>query len=196
MRLRVSPVTFTVLLALGCGALGCGAPREPVRRTESGSSGGAESTLSTEPTRSSDQLANDPAWESIPPDGSRRVTLSTEPDAGVAAPRCAGSCSAEGDACRDPRGWNCRRDWHQDQICGGAFRQLNPPELAWSCAPADPTTDRGDGCPFGEPAAGQACSAPASLACRYAPACGWSGVDAACVRGRWSVTEFHLPPPP
>ncbi|MBN8615257.1 MAG: hypothetical protein J0L92_31965, partial [Deltaproteobacteria bacterium] len=71
-----------------------------------------------------------------------------------------------------------------------------PPVLAWSCAPVEPDADRGDGCPFRQPAAGERCRLRGDIACRYAEGCGYDGTDASCVGGRWSVVPFAMPPPP
>jgi hypothetical protein len=192
MRSRVPLSVLLSLVSAGCGATH--AEPEPEHRSELQVTRGAENAPS-DSTRSADDLARDPAWQSIP-EGGTRVAVSDAPDAGVVTARCVGACSAEGDACGDSRGWPCRCEWHHDVVCGGAYRPPNPPTLGWTCAPLDPDADRGDGCPFRQPRAGQACSAPASRSCHYAPGCGWSGVDAACVGGRWALTEFHRPPPP
>jgi hypothetical protein len=188
MRSRVSSFVLATLLAAGCGA-----SPEPDHRVQTHATRGSE-RAPTDAARSPDELARDPAWQRIPPEGTHVESQSA--DAGVAAPRCVGACGAEGDACTDARGWHCRCEWQHDLICGGAYRSPNPPVLGWACAPFDPTTDRGDGCPYAAPSAGQACRVASTLACRYAPGCGWSGVDASCVGGRWAVTPFQLPPPP
>jgi hypothetical protein len=188
MRSPVSVFVLTTLLAVGCGAR-----PEPDPPTDTHVTRGSENE-STDSARSSDELARDPAWQSIPADGTRVATEAA--DAGVAAPRCVGACGAEGDSCTDARGWHCRCEWQHDVICGGAYRPPNPPTLGWACAPFDPTADRGDGCPFGAPTGGQPCRVASTRSCRYAPGCGYSGVDAACVGGRWVLAEFHMPPPP
>lgn len=193
MRTRLSFLVLAAQLSAGCGAT-----PEPDHRTETLATHGSENEQASGPTdstRSQDDLARDPAWQRIPADGAGAGTAA--PDAGVvAAPRCIGACGAEGDSCTNDRGWYCRCEWQHDVICGGAYRPPNPPVLGWACAPFDPSADRGDGCPFAAPTGGQPCGAPSALACRYAPGCGYDGVDAACVGGRWVLAEFHMPPPP
>lgn len=205
MPSRVTWFTLAVLCAVGCGAT-----PGPDHRAEASATRGAEEGRAIEASRGTEELARDPAWQSIPAD--ERVTA-TEADAGVTAteadvtpteasdagvvtPPCVGACSAEADTCTDARGWRCRCEWQRDLICGGAYRPPEPSTLAWSCAPADPDADRGDGCPFREPTDRRACRAAPELTCHYAEGCGWSGVDATCVRGRWVVRPFSRPPPP
>ena len=108
--------------------------------------------------------------------------------------RCAGACT-DGDLCRESSiDWRCECAHHADLACGGAERLPGPGTWQWTCTPIDPRTDRGDGCPFGTPAAGAACDV--ARTCRYADGCGWHGVDATCADGRWAVEQFMLPPPP
>ncbi len=186
----------TPWLPLCALVIGCGASPAPQERDEQDQTRGAELEVSAGGSSTPRDLAGDPAWESIPPDDRRGTVTSQGLDPGPTPRDCAGACAAEGQSCVDQRGWQCQCQWHHDQICGGAYRPPDPPVLGWSCAPSDPGADRGDGCPFEQPRAGLACSVSASMSCHYAPGCGWSGVDASCVGGRWTVTEFHMPPPP
>jgi hypothetical protein len=80
--------------------------------------------------------------------------------------------------------------------CGGAARRpLVPGERGrLECMPKEPRTLRRDGCTFGAPAAGSACS-PAGRVCVYG-ACSWSAATYTCKKGAWSVHQYHGPPPP
>lgn len=130
-------------------------------------------------------------------EGTTTTTTTTPPPttSAGATPLCSGTCPTEGARCVDERGWSCACSLYADTPCGGAYRPTRPPELAWSCAPTDPSADRGDGCPFTLPADGTRC-AP-SRTCRYASdGCGYSGSDANCEGGVWRLVPFRMPPPP
>jgi hypothetical protein len=106
--------------------------------------------------------------------------------------RCEGACR-EGDVCQNGFALRCECALHYDPQCGGAERILDPPTWQWSCGPSDPTSDRGDGCPFAQPAEGAACSEERT--CRYPSVCGWHGQDATCATGIWHVAPFMTDPP-
>ena len=107
--------------------------------------------------------------------------------------RCEGACH-EGDVCQNGIAYRCECTLRYDRQCGGAQRIEQPPSWQWSCGPSDPTMDRGDGCPFAQPAEGAACSGHRT--CRYPGECEWHGQDAACASGVWHVAPFMTDPPP
>lgn len=108
--------------------------------------------------------------------------------------RCEGSCTTS-DVCQNGFAWRCQCTEHQDVNCGGAARIEAPPTWQWECAPIDPAADRGDGCPFTQPAEGSTCAGDRS--CRYGDGpCQWAGTDASCSGGAWHLVPFAVPPPP
>ncbi len=189
-------LSLFALLAVGCG----GARPRDEHASDTTSSSGTEVTTEDadrEVGPTIEELARDPAWSDVPPaDGARVDTTTTLRDTQTTAPRpCTGSCRA-GEACIDPRaGWRCECTLHADLVCGGAYREPAPPQLLWSCAPTDPGTDRGDGCPFGEPTHGARCTT-ARAGCSYSSGCGYSGTTASCVGGHWQLESWAVPPPP
>ncbi|MBX7196357.1 MAG: hypothetical protein K1X94_30165 [Sandaracinaceae bacterium] len=208
----------TALLGAACGARS--EPREGVASLSEGdeSTRSAELELSST-SRTSAELARDPAWESIPAGDSREARASGHADDAranlephdahdphdtrdldthegeVAAAPCTGACS-EGDHCTNAQGWPCRCEMHVSPVCGGAYHEPDPPYPAYTCTPPHPTADRGDGCPYREPTDGARCTnGPATCAYAHGP-CGWSGSNATCRAGRWSVETWARPPPP
>lgn len=108
--------------------------------------------------------------------------------------RCAGPCTA-GEACRETGvDWRCECALEPDVVCSGPAREPGPGAWQWRCTPDDPRADRGDGCPFAAPTAGEVCRG--AHVCRYpTDPCGWHGVEATCTGGAWSLDAYALPPP-
>jgi hypothetical protein len=108
-------------------------------------------------------------------------------------------CAVDGEACPVLDGTcACDETITYAPHCGGAayepMQSVGPP--TWQCTPTDPTSDRGDGCPFSPPLDGTMCPRP-DVSCSYGgpDGCGnFAGAVAQCSAGHWAV-EVSLPLP-
>lgn len=92
----------------------------------------------------------------------------------------------------DDRGFTCTCELDPAGHCGGPTL---PDRYGYRCVPADRSVDRGDGCPFGAPEDGAACSTDA--ACLYPlDACWQATANARCESGVWRVELLARPRPP
>jgi hypothetical protein len=178
----------------------CGATSPPERHEQTATTSGEQTSEPVEPAAESTPETGEPDPEPVSsgdPASDASVAPADSPSAPIAPSAeeaaCRLPCTA-GDVCENAAGWRCDCAAQHDVNCGGAARAQMPPTWAWQCAPRDPATDRGDGCPHGLPPVRSGCIVERT--CRYpSDPCGLQGVDAVCASGTWSHRHFMMDPP-